>query len=145
MNAAVLLLMFAGAPSIEDVAWITGSWRTEPQVMADGAKWTEEVWTEPAFGSVLGVGRSVGGLKTRSYDFMRIATDEKGLAFYGSPQGAPAVRFDAVEVGAGRAVFVNPRHDYPQRIGYVRSGDTLTATISMMDGSKRVSWTYRKR
>jgi hypothetical protein len=145
MSALGVLLMLAGVPSVDDLGWLAGAWRTEPQITANGAKWTEELWTEPAFGSVLGVGRSVAGQATRSFDFMRIATDEKGLAFYGSPQGAPAVRFDAVEVGAGRVVFVNPRHDYPQRISYARFGDTLTATISLMDGSKRVSWTYKRR
>jgi len=140
-----VLLLLSGVPTTDDLHWLAGAWRTEPQIMANGARWTEELWTEPAFGTLLGVGRSVGGLQTRSFDFMRIATDEKGLAFFGSPNGVPATRFGAVQVGAGRATFVNPAHDYPQRIVYERKSDTLIATISMMDGSKRVSWTYRKR
>lgn len=140
-----LLLLLSGAPTVEDLRWLEGIWRTEPQIMADGARWSEELWTEPAFGTLLGIGRSVEGPRTRSYDHMRIAADGKGLAFYGSPNGAPAVRFEAVAVGRGRVTFVNAAHDYPQRIAYERKGDTLTATISMMDGSKRVSWTYRKR
>jgi hypothetical protein len=36
-------------------------------------------------------------------------------------------------------------HDYPQRIAYVRDGDMLTATISAIDGSKAMRWTFRRR
>ncbi len=53
--------------------------------------------------------------------------------------------FRLVESGAGRAAFENADHDYPQRIAYVRDGDTLTATISLVDGSKARSWVYRRR
>ena len=43
------------------------------------------------------------------------------------------------------ATFENAAHDYPQRIAYARDGDTLTATISAIDGSKARRWTYRRR
>ena len=140
-----LMLLLSGVPTANDLHWLAGAWRTEPQITANGPHWAEELWTEAAFGTLLGVGRSVGERKTSSFDFMRIASDEKGLALFGSPNGAPAVRFGAVSVGAQRVTFVNASHDYPQRIVYERRGDTLIATISMMDGSKRVSWTHRKR
>ena len=140
-----LALATALIASLDDLSWLQGSWRTEVSVARNGAAWTEELWTEPAFGTVLGVGRTVGGLRTRSFDFMRIAADRDGIAFYGAPNGAPAVRFPMVAFEPNRIEFANPAHDYPQRIRYERQGDTLTATISMMDGSKRVSWTYRRR
>jgi hypothetical protein len=140
-----LALATAIAPSIHLLDWMQGSWRTEVRIAKDGARWTEELWTEPAFGTLLGVGRSIGGLRTRSFDFMRIAQDNKGIAFFGAPNGAPAVRFPLVSFGTLRLEFANPNHDYPQRIVYQRRGNTLTATISLMDGSKRVSWTYRRR
>ena len=140
-----LALATAIVMSINDLDWLQGSWRTRASIMKNGAAWSEEVWTEPAFGTVLGVGRTVGGLRTRSFDFMRIASDENGIAFYGAPNGASAVRFPMVAFQDKRIEFANPGHDYPQRISYERQGDTLTATISMMDGSKRVSWTYLRR
>ncbi|HEV2568903.1 DUF6265 family protein [Sphingomonas sp.] len=141
----VIAAMLAAAPAIEEFAWLAGAWRTEERVAADGVLWAEEVWTEPAFHSMLGVGRSVGGLRTRSFDFMRIARDEQGVAFWGSPNGSPAVRFPLVSAGMNRVEFANLAHDYPQRIVYEQEGETLTATISMMDGSKRVRWAYRRR
>jgi hypothetical protein len=138
-------IMLAAAPAVAELGWLTGSWRTDPVMAADGARWTEEMWTEPAFDSILGVGRSVGALRTRSYDFMRIARDGEGLAFWGSPNGAPPVRFALVSSGPSRVEFANSTHDYPQRIVYERRGDTLTATISLIDGSKQMSWAYRRR
>jgi hypothetical protein len=39
------------------------------------------------------------------------------------------------ENGARRAVFANPRHDYPKRIAYELSADgSLSATIGYMKG-----------
>jgi hypothetical protein len=131
--------------TVDDLAWLQGHWRTEVRNMRNGANWTEELWLGPAFGSMLGVGRGVGGLRTTSYDFMRIALDPGGIAFHGSPSGQPSVRFGMVSSGPNMIVFENPDHDYPQRIAYRRDGDVLTATISMADGSRARSWTYRRQ
>jgi hypothetical protein len=44
----------------------------------------------------------------------------------------------------GEAVFVNPAHDYPQRITYRRTGRGLTATTSLADGSNAQTWKYER-
>ena len=61
------------------------------------------------------------------------------------PQGGAPVAFALAQRDKTSATFENAAHDYPQRIAYVRSGDTLTATISAIDGSKARRWTYRRR
>ena len=61
------------------------------------------------------------------------------------PQGGAPVAFALVRHDTASATFENPAHDYPQRIVYARDGDTLTATISAIDGSKPRSWSYRRR
>ena len=53
--------------------------------------------------------------------------------------------FRLVAREAASATFENAAHDYPQRITYARDGDTLTATISLLDGSKARRWVYRRR
>ena len=53
--------------------------------------------------------------------------------------------FALAEHGAAHATFENAAHDYPQRITYARDGETLTATISLIDGSKAMRWTYKRR
>ena len=67
------------------------------------------------------------------------------LAYLAQPQGRAPVAFPLAKRDAMSVTFENAAHDYPQRIAYARSGDTLTATISKIDGSKARSWTYRRR
>ena len=49
-----------------------------------------------------------------------------------------------IEGGPARAVFENPDNDFPQRIIYERTGDTLHARIEgTVEGTARsVSWTW---
>ena len=50
-----------------------------------------------------------------------------------------------IEFDQRAGMALHPRKDGAQRIAYARSGDTLTATISAIDGSKARSWTYKRR
>jgi hypothetical protein len=56
----------------------------------------------------------------------------------------PPTRFAMVSQARNQAVFENRATDYPQRVVYRRQGDRLTATISLADGSKAVSWSFRR-
>ncbi|MGZ8285158.1 MAG: DUF6265 family protein [Allosphingosinicella sp.] len=140
--AAASVLLVGAAPATSDVsrlAWLSGSWLSE-----SGDTWTQESWTAPRGGMMLGTGSSGRGSEARDWEHMRIAPDETGvLSFWGSPRGAPAVPFRLVSITATQAVFENARHDYPQRIAYRREGATLIATISLANGSKPVSWRYK--
>ena len=143
MVAVVSLLLVAASPAatVDDLGWLAGDWVSE----ADG-RWTEESWAPPRGGVMLGHSRSGRGEVLREYEFIRIAPGDDGaLAYIAMPQGGAPVAFRLVRQDAASATFENPAHDYPQRIAYVRGGDTLTATISAIDGSKPRTWTYRRR
>lgn len=143
MVAVVSLLLVAASPAatVDDLGWLAGDWVSE----ADG-RWTEESWAPPRGGVMLGHSRSGRGEVLREYEFIRIARGDDGaLAYIAMPQGGAPVAFRLVRQDAASATFENPAHDYPQRIAYVRGGDTLTATISAIDGSKPRTWTYRRR
>ena len=43
---------------------------------------------------------------------------------------------------ATEIVFVNAKHDYPQRISYWREGKYLMAETSLSDGNKAQRWRY---
>lgn len=141
MIAAVLaLLLVAASPaaSVDDLGWLAGEWVSE----ADG-RWIEESWTLPRGGVMLGVSRSGRGEVLREYEFIRIARGDDGaISYVAMPQGEVPVAFRLMRHDAVSATFENVAHDYPQRIAYIRDGDTLTAAI---DGSKARSWTYRRR
>lgn len=137
------LLLAAASPaaSVADLGWLAGDWVSE----ADG-RWTEESWSAPRGAMMIGYSRSGRGEVLREFEFLRIAAGEGGtLAYLAQPQGRAPVAFPLTKHDATSATFENAAHDYPQRIAYARSGDTLTATISKIDGSKARSWTYRRR
>jgi len=139
--ALVLLLMAQAAPRtrVDDLGWISGHWQT-----ADGV--TEEDWTAPRAGQMLGTGRTIRDGRVREYEFLRLQADVDGVPVYwGAPNGAAPVGFRLTEAGPSSATFDNPGHDYPQRIRYRRDGEALVATISAIDDSHAMRWTYRRR
>lgn len=145
---ASFVLLFAcacasasAAPAIAELGWLAGHWSSE----RDG-RWTEELWTDPRGGVLLGVNRSGVGDVASAYEFMRIAADADGeVAYWASPAGAAPTRFALVEASATHAVFENPAHDYPVRIEYRRDGEVLMATISGPDGGDPRSWRFERR
>ena len=139
--ALALLLMAQSAPreAVDDLGWMSGHWQT-----ADGA--TEEDWTAPRGGMMLGVGRTIHDGAVREYEFLRLQAGADGVPVYwASPNGVTPVGFRLTQAGPSSATFDNPGHDDPQRILYRRDGDALVATISAIDDSHAMSWTYRRR
>ena len=121
---------------------MTGAWSQES---ADGG-WADEYWTPPRGDIMIGAARIGQGARLAIFEHTRIIRkDGVNLAFIAQPRGGPAAEFPLVAHDGSMVEFANPAHDYPQRIDYVRAGDTLTATISAIDGSKARSWTFRRR
>ena len=119
-------------------AWLTGC-----HLENKSERWTEECWTTPRAGIMLGSGRNGRGEKLAGWEVMRIERAGDGvLTFWGSPMGAKPVAFRAVSVTATEIIFANPAHDYPQRIRYAFEGKILSAETSLTDGSKAMHWTY---
>ncbi|MGZ8337776.1 MAG: DUF6265 family protein [Allosphingosinicella sp.] len=129
------------AATADDLGWLSGRWES-----VDGERWTEEVWSAPRGGLLIGYSRSGSGVALREFAFLRIAPGEDGVPVYlASPGGRPAVPFRLVSRDGTSATFANPAHDFPQRIAYRRAGETMVATISTSDGGDAMSWTYRLR
>lgn len=141
---AVAWLATAGAApaaSVGDLGWISGAWISESK-----GEWVEELWTAPRGGVLLGTNKSGKGGRTTGYEFMRIAADAQGtISFWASPGGEKPVPFKLVSSGASGAIFENSANDYPTRVAYMRSGDILVATISGLNGTRPMTWTFRRR
>ena len=143
--AAALLLGAAPAATVDDLGWMAGVW-IEEAIEGAGGRWTEEYWTLPRGGVMLGASRSGREGNLREFEFLRLqAGPDGGVSYLAQPGGGAPVAFRLVRHDAASAIFENPAHDYPQRIVYTREGDTLTATISLIDGSKARRWVYRRR
>lgn len=96
------------------LSWLAGSWSGSRQGVA-----SEEHWTTPEGGALVGLHKDVRAGRMVSFEFLRIGLDAAGrLCYFASPQGAPPTPFCAVEIGDRRVVFENREHDFPQRILY---------------------------
>ena len=54
--------------------------------------------------------------------------------------GQASASFKAIQQGENSVLFVNPDHDFPQEIRYERNGDSLAASVSLLDGVKPISF-----
>ncbi|MDJ0835795.1 MAG: DUF6265 family protein [Acidobacteriota bacterium] len=116
MFTAVLVFSFIlqNPPSpLEPLAFMAGTWRGAQ----DGVT-TEEHWTLPAGGIMLGLHRDVFGDGKAFFEYLRIEVREDGIYYVASPKGRGATSFSYTSGGKNRAVFENPDHDYPKRITY---------------------------
>jgi hypothetical protein len=137
------ILLLAAVPayaqeSPEMPAWMAGCWE---QVQAE--LWSDECWTGPRAGMMIGAARTGSGETLQFFEHSRVETrDDGSLAFVAMPRGAAGTAFVAEGSGSDWIEFVNPANDYPQRVRYWREGTNLRARISLMDGSNPAEWTF---
>jgi hypothetical protein len=131
---AAVFAVFAQSTTtdISVLAWLAGGWQ-----LNSGEIRVEEHWTRAAGGTMIGMGRTTGGGKTRSFEYLRIEARADGIYYVAQPNGRPPTDFKAVEVSASRAVFANPKHDFPKRITYRKNADgSMTARVEGDAGGK---------
>jgi hypothetical protein len=140
MFTSLLIAAAAAAQSPVFPNFLTGCWEERRK-----AGWTEECWTDGRGGVMLGTGRGGGDEAVAEWEWMRFERSRDGtITFHASVRGAETVPFTAVESSDRSITFVNAAHDYPQRVRYRLTADGLVAEVSLADGSKRASWTYRR-
>jgi hypothetical protein len=136
----LLLAETAAAPVMAMPAFLSGCWEQRKE-----ERWTEECWTDTRGGLMIGSGREGSGDSIGHWEWMRIERGAGGVpTFYGSPKGAPAVGFKAIEGDSKSITFINTSHDYPQRVRYAVTDDGLEAEVSLADGSNPNRWSYRR-
>lgn len=133
---AFLSLAGVGVPqskaSLSDIAWLSGCWQGR-----EGDAVIEEIWSKPSGGSMLGMGRTVKGNRTVSFEFMQFREENGSLVFLPQPGGGPRVSFPLKDFFGGKATFENLKHDFPQRVIYERKGKALMwASIEGMQNGK---------
>ncbi len=133
--------------SIAETAWLTGAWVGTRGTA--GMTSIEERWSPPLGGAMLGVSRTVTRDRLRAFEYLRILERDGGLVYVAQPGGGPPTEFILTELssesGAGRAVFENPRHDFPQRIVYELSADgNLTASIGFARGGNPQRFEFKR-
>lgn len=129
--------------AINDLNWLAGAWTGTRGT--SGTTTIEERWSPPKGGSMLAVSRTVSRDRLSAFEFLRIVEREGGLVYIAQPNGAPPTEFILTEHSPTRAVFENPRHDYPKRITYeLTAPNTLTATIGFLKGGTPTRFEYKR-
>ncbi|HEV7798127.1 MAG TPA: DUF6265 family protein [Pyrinomonadaceae bacterium] len=126
--------------SLEDLAWLSGCWEGR-----QGQAIVEEIWSKPAGGSMLGLGRTVKENRTVSYEFMQFREENGSLVFLPQPQGGTRVAFPLKDSFGGRLTFENKEHDFPQRVIYEPKGALLLAAIEGTYKGKQEREEYQMR
>lgn len=147
-----LLALGSGARGVEsggnnvsasDLAWMSGTW-----VREQGDRRSEEVWTVPAGGTLIGLARSVSGNRTTNFEYLRIETRGGNLVYLASPGGrCPATPFVMIEHENRRVVFENKENDFPQRIIYWSESDgVMNARIEGDAGGapRSMEWSWSR-
>ena len=129
--------------TVGDMAWLAGAW-----VGTRGTTGTtsiEERWSPPLGGAMLGLSRTVSHGTMSAFEFLRIVERGGGLVYIAQPGGAPPTEFVLTERVGTRAVFENPRHDYPKRIVYELSAEGgLSATIGYTRGGSPMRFQFTR-
>lgn len=136
--AAVPLAAAATAPGALP-GWLAGNW-----AMEDGAAWSEELWSLPRGGVMLGLGRKGFGPDVTEWEYIRIERGRAGaLVLVAQPSGGRPIEYPLAVASEAAIEFANPAQEFPQRIRYWREGQLLMAEVSRIDGSGAQRWNYR--
>jgi uncharacterized protein YciI len=114
-------------------AWLSGCWQG-----ANGSVTFKEHWMPDAGNMMLGMSRTMKGEKVISFESIRLELDASGVPVYiPTPAGQKETRFTLLSEAAGKFVFENKTHDFPQRIIYQNNVDgSLSARIEGESGGK---------
>lgn len=116
--------------TINDMAWLATAW-----IGLKNTSSIEERWSPPKGGAMLAVSRTVRENRMVAFEYLRIVERGGGLVYIAQPAGREPTEFILVDMDEKQATFVNPRHDYPQRIVYEHSKEgTLTTSIGFAKG-----------
>jgi hypothetical protein len=113
------------AATLQNLAWLAGCWEGR-----QGQASLEEIWSKPAGGTMLGLGRTVKDGKTTSFEFMQFREENASLVFLPQPGGGERTSFPLKDFFGEKLTFENKEHDFPQRVIYERKGPgSLLAAI----------------
>lgn len=142
-HAEDIAMPLAAKATIADLGWLVGAW-TGTRGTA-GTTTIEERWSPARGGSMFAISRTVSRDRLSAFEYLRIVEREGGLVYVAQPNGGPPTEFVMTEFTTSRAVFDNPRHDYPKRIVYELAPDGgLTATIGFLKGGTPRQFAFKK-
>ncbi|MEO1658862.1 MAG: DUF6265 family protein [Pseudomonadota bacterium] len=133
---AALLAPSSSPYSSSAPAWLEGCW------ISQGGG-TEEHWELAGEGLLFGHNVVRRRDRVVFFEQLRIESNDNGAVFFAYPRGVGPTKFKEASRTEASITFENDQHDDPQSITYERDGDELTATVSLLDGTRQRQWMYR--
>jgi hypothetical protein len=130
-------------PKLADLGFMAGCWRGA----SEGGAVIDEYYTPASENLILGVSRYTKGGRVINYEFATIAQADSDLVLTPRPKGQSPADFSLTTLEPGRAVWSNPKHDFPRVISYRRLGsDSLAARIEGPgpEGTRSSEWRMGK-
>lgn len=123
---------------LADLGFIHGAWASE-----NSRSRTEEFWSPPRAGTMLGASRTMRGDKTVFFEHFRIEQRDGEIVYVAQPGGRAPTEFKLTSFDGTRAVFENPQHDFPTRIIYEKIDNrTMRASIEGLQNGKPAGQTW---
>lgn len=141
LTLAALLSGLAGAQSIDQLGFMSGCW-----AFTSGDRKTEEFWTKPSGGTMMGLSRTVAGGKTAFTEYTQIRDVNGVLTMIVQLKlAATTTPFKLTKVSNTEAVFSSDL-EYPARVIYRRQKDgSLFGRTEGTEGGKEKSEDYPYR
>jgi hypothetical protein len=122
--------------------WLAGCWALE-----SGGRVVEESWMPARGGVMLGMSRATKADRVTEHEFVLLRAVGSALEYRVRTGDQPEVVFRAAAPSDSEAVFENPAHDFPKRIGYrLVSHDSLDVWTDGGAESKgpKISYGYHR-
>ena len=100
----------------------------------------------PRGASMVGMSRTARPNGLAGFEFLLVRERGDHLVHIAHPSGQQKTEFVSTTTSAGKIVFENPEHDFPQRIGYERAGTQLSAWIEgeRNGETRRIDFPYHR-
>lgn len=127
-------------PTLEDLGWLVGHWRSSTQDSS-----SEELWTASAGGTMMGLNRTVKADQTVAFEHLQLVERDDAVVYRAWPGGEGPTEFVATRIATTEAVFEAPEHDFPKRIRYRLEGTQLCARVDDgTDQGRSAEWCWKK-
>lgn len=128
-------------PAIESLHWLIGHW--ERISMKEGSTGYEK-WQKAGAHELSGKGVTMEDGDTVLVEKIRLV-EKDNLIFYVAdvPENNRSVYFRLTAIDTNGFTCVNPEHDFPKKIVYVKKGNQLVVTIS--DDKRAIDYVFVKR
>lgn len=114
----------AASDELADFTWLSGCWGG-----TETGRVTEEHWSTPRAGLMLGFARSTNAGGQTSFEYQRIQASDETFVFVAAPGGGTPTTFTLADHGEQWFRFVNAEHDFPRVIEYRLVDEVLHAGV----------------